>query len=147
MQIWIKQNHLRLTYWQEKPKITSESTWHKIFHSGSLVWSTNLGYPIINAFLLRATQMCLQPVSYLAMLVKRLCSNFHVFLCASLHSVIPLGTCHWPHDLAEKINISQKNLSALLKEQLVTAALCWAAKLKLSFGKISFPWKISISFP
>lgn len=82
----LKQNDLYFTYWQKEEKKNLLSLLDKIFHSGSLIWWTNLNYSIINAFLLRATQMWLQPVSYLAKSVKKLCSNFHIFLHASLHS-------------------------------------------------------------
>lgn len=64
-------------------KITSESTWHKPFHSGSLFWSANLDYILMNVFLLSCTNVASTSV---LCWWKRPCSNFHVFLCASMHS-------------------------------------------------------------
>jgi len=55
----------------------------QILQFGQQTWTT----PVINAFLLSATQMWLQPLSYLAMSVKKAVLKLPCFLLASLHSV------------------------------------------------------------
>lgn len=128
-------------------KITSEFTWHKPFHSGSLFWSANLDCILINVFLLSCinVQMWFQHVSYVG---EKGCSPTSMFSCVLpcilVHSTMYLSLASW---LSWKNKYFSKKSVSALKEQLVTAALCWAARLKLSFGKMSFPWKISINFP